>query len=402
MSLEDKNIDQLFRDAAANSKAPEYNPEYWDEVSAMLDKEQAQKRVFLWWPLGGAAITTALLILLFVSNDTAFSEKRYAKSNAYEIKSEQVTISQDQPANSTISPNAASTVHNSPKKVSQIIYKGNSPRSNKSDERNYISKRNSNVAAPNFLETNSVDLSKERALSEAAIKARKTENPEILTSSLPVEVHELVCKVHTTQKLIDRSSPFRIIAQVDLGVMENYETARPLQSGLASLAIKAEFEQSNLILRSGIGLEISSNADLIVSKRAQFYSFGLSNIQTDLSYQNMFELFIPLEFGYHHLKTRFGIGLQVNYLINTTMEMNVYEGNNLISSERFTGYNNGLNLLSGQGYLWVNHQLTSKLAVGAKIGTNLTKRFNAIAYFNESAATNPIFGQLSLNYTLFD
>jgi hypothetical protein len=402
MSLEDKNIDQLFRDAAANSKAPEYDSEYWDEVSAILDKEQPQKRMLMWWTFGGAAITTALLILLFVSNDTAFSEKRYTKSNAYEIKPEQVTINHDQPANSAISPHSVSTVHDSPTEVIPVMDEGNSTRSNGSDERNYISKSNTNLTEPSLLETNSVDLSKERAISETSIKARKAVNPEMLMSSLPVKVHELVCKVNTTHKLIDRSSPFRLIAQVDLGVMENYETARPLQSGLASLSIKAELEKSNLIFRSGVGLEISSNADLIVSKRAQFYSFGLSNIQTDLSYQNMLELFIPLEFGYHHYKTRFGIGLQANYLINTTMEMNVYEGNDLISSERFTGYNNGLNLLSGQGYLWVNHQFTSKLAVGAKIGTNLTKRFNDIAYFNESAATNPIFGQLSLNYTLFE
>ena len=402
MSLEDKNIDQLFRDAAANSKAPEYSPKYWEEMSAMLDAEQPQKRILLWWTFGGIAVATILLTLLFTQNGTLTEEKRYAKSKPFEIKPEWVKTNGDQQSNSTSATVDVSAINSRVLKSNQVQETETLSHSIEQDEKINIDENSVKKLADKADHLDQVGLSIDEIIPETSIEERDKGITETPISSLPIKVGKIVGKASKTRKLISKSSPLRLIAQIDLGVMENYETARPLQSGLVSASIKGEFEKSNVIIRSGIGLEISSNADLIVSKRAQFYSFGLSNIQTDLSYQNMVELFIPIEFGYRLDKTRFGIGLQANYLVNTTMEMNVYQGNNLISSQRLTGYNNGLNLLSGQGYLWMNHQLTSKLAIGAKIGTNLTKRFNDITYFNESAATNPIFGQLSLNYTLFE
>src|SRR5690554_4582677 len=43
MSLEDKNIDQMFSDAAHSQKAPQYDPAYWAEMNAMLKLEMPRK-----------------------------------------------------------------------------------------------------------------------------------------------------------------------------------------------------------------------------------------------------------------------------------------------------------------------------------------------------------------------
>jgi hypothetical protein len=183
--------------------------------------------------------------------------------------------------------------------------------------------------------------------------------------------------------------------------MENYKTSRPFESGLFNLAFKAFYNKSNLILSSGLGLQVSTNSDLVVSQRAKFYGFGVVNYQTDLSYQNMYDIYIPVEIGYKHGKTSFGMGLQANYLINTTMLMQKYEDLELISSENISGFSNGLNKFSTQGYVWMSHQIGDHFSAGFKLGTSFSNRIKEGDYFNESATTNPVFGQVSLRYNIF-
>ena len=73
----------------------------------------------------------------------------------------------------------------------------------------------------------------------------------------------------------------------------------------------------------------------------------------------------------------------------------------LVKTENIQGYSNGLNKISGQGYLWLTHQLSPRFSAGVKIGTNFTNRIKEGDYFNESATTNPVFGQVSLQYNIF-
>src|SRR5690554_7796996 len=99
--------------------------------------------------------------------------------------------------------------------------------------------------------------------------------------------------------------------------MENYKTSRPYESGLIDLSLNLEGNFNGIILRTGVGAQHTSNADLILSKKAKVYGFGVTRHQRDLSYQSLFDLYIPLEFGYRINATSFGVGVQANYLINT-------------------------------------------------------------------------------------
>src|SRR5690554_5502477 len=62
MSLEDKNIDQMFSDAAHSQKAPQYDPAYWAEMNAMLNARDAKKRGFLFWAFGGTIVFAGLFL----------------------------------------------------------------------------------------------------------------------------------------------------------------------------------------------------------------------------------------------------------------------------------------------------------------------------------------------------
>lgn len=83
------------------------------------------------------------------------------------------------------------------------------------------------------------------------------------------------------------------------------------------------------------------------------------------------------------------------------MNLNVYENHKLTSSEWFTGKKNGLKSFSTQAYLWLEHSLTPRIALGLKVGTNISGRLVKNSnYFNNSSTTNPIYGQLALRFNI--
>ena len=69
MNLNDKNIDQVFRDAAQNSDAPRYDHSYWKEVNSILNNEDKRKRGFILWSVAGSIIAALLVSSLFIVND---------------------------------------------------------------------------------------------------------------------------------------------------------------------------------------------------------------------------------------------------------------------------------------------------------------------------------------------
>src|SRR5690554_225537 len=80
MSLEDKNIDQMFSDAAHSQKAPQYDPAYWAEMNAMLNARDAKKRGFLFWAFGGTIVFAGLFLSLFIFNmDLSKTQERYTQ-----------------------------------------------------------------------------------------------------------------------------------------------------------------------------------------------------------------------------------------------------------------------------------------------------------------------------------
>ena len=54
MILEDKHIDELFRNAANQSSSPEYHSSYWKEMEGLLnDSKNRRKQLLFWSSIGG-------------------------------------------------------------------------------------------------------------------------------------------------------------------------------------------------------------------------------------------------------------------------------------------------------------------------------------------------------------
>lgn len=424
MSIDNNNIDQLFRDAAHSQKAPKYDSAYWAEMNSILNAKKAKRRGFLFWAFGGSIAFSILLISLFVVNmDLNQPEKRYSQTDL----KDQMNIQNSEQVEKEI------TKHNYSNKIeetnkSEKTLSKNMVSSFQSEIPDNILKKNQNaIRVRNTSVENSFDkqdltyepenslLAKKKNTSENHVDKKSQNTEEYILNetisdndyvqSLPINAkdrfHQESNRELSKSLLKYKPKPSLIIyAKLSGGLMENYKTSRPYESGLVDFSLNFEMNFDGLLLRSGIGTQITSNADLIVSKRAKVYGLGVINHQNDLSYQNLFDLYIPLEIGYKINATSFGLGAQANYLINTAMDLNYYENHNFVKTEKYNGAREGLNSFSTQGYVWLEHQFTSRLSLGMKIGTNISGRIKNNDYFNQSATTNPIYGQFLLRFNI--
>lgn len=400
MNLDDRNIDQLFRDAAQNASAPEYRASYWNDIASMLSAVQRKRRALLLWSLGGG-VSLVLLFSILIGAGLEKAEPKYTENQSISTQTIQFTeLEKNRNAFSKIN----SKEESSDEFLTRTKLNASSKKSSISSTTSIEDYENTKFAVD--MQTDAV--SKPKIVSKTSVHVLTKFSDHLqnvnssTTESLPIREFNLIPEsVFSSNLTSTNTKKWNLHAEVNLGVMENYKTSRPFESGLMNFALKGSYKFSSIVVSSGIGLQVSTNTDLVVSQRAKYYGFGVVNYQTDLSYQNMYDLFIPVEFGYNHGKTSFGVGLQANYLVNTSMKLMEYEDNELLNSNKIEGYNNGLKKFSSQGYIWINQQITPRFSGGLKIGTNFSSRIQEGDYFNESATTNPVFGQVSLRYNIF-
>ena len=437
MSEENKNIDQLFSDAAHSESAPQYDSAYWAEMNAMLNARDKKKRGFIFWALGGSATFAMLFLSLFTLNmDVSLEKERYVRE---EINLNINNLNQSEINNAMIGENDLEQTQNSSsaaeKNISSIA-NNRGTTTNKTNNKSYIQNSNqiinpnsrtvknqfkkeiftgiykrNELASIETKKSNGTDLGnndRNKINTEGTITNKTTaEKLKVndIKMSLPYEaaynLDQVASEDITLSTFKLKAKPrYTIYAKMSGGLMEDYETSKPFESGLLNLSLNLEVNLNNVLLRSGIGTQLTSNADLIVSQRAKIYGFGVTNHQNDLSYRNLSDVYIPLEIGYQFRNSAFGVGAQINYLMTTSMDLNYIENNNLVKTEKYNGHTNGLNRVSTQGYIWFEQKITPLMALGLKVGTNISGRIKDDAYFNQSMTTNPIYGQISLRINI--
>tara|TARA_R100000951_G_C2635661_1_gene179205 strand:+ start:388 stop:1674 length:1287 start_codon:yes stop_codon:yes gene_type:complete len=426
MNLNDKNIDQLFRDAAQNSDAPRYDHSYWNEVNSMLNKEDKRKRGFLLWSIGGSVIVALLVSTLFIVNNNQNSDVQLAgdsNSNTKSFNSEHSNSNSEhnqavQAGKSQIAIDKINTTNKNITEGNTTSLAETNARIDSGNNAPSISRANNGLIDKDPIKTESTKQlplddrveHKKDIKDNQASTSNKNENtteagldknyiieslsPKVVYLSNPEVSKELLPFKLQNDKILN------VYAKLSAGLMENYETSRPFQSGLFDLSLNLEFQKDQVLLRTGLGLQATSGADLVVSQRAKVFGFGLTTYQNNLSYQSLYDLYIPIEIGYSLNNTSFGFGSQINYLLNTTMNYESLENNNVVEKDKLKGFKEGLNSFTAQGYVWLEQKISNRFVAGVKIGTSLNSRINEGRYFNESATTNPLYGQLTLRYNL--
>lgn len=457
MSEEKDNIDQVFNDAAHSQKAPQYHSSYWTEMNALLNARDAKRRALILWISGGTVVSLLLMATLFVINtDTLDTRVQYAQTNLDLETNKIISITEGSENNyreSTKSSvkNTAHTdvaVNQVQEHTSRALNQRD--RVNTSSNQSGLTTRSSIAATPSKEErvfsneevsmdnelpivvevsvnnevstdrvSNTINL--ENADEEIFIDIESPVNNEASTHrvsndinlektaeeniSLPLREISLLTQ-NALGDLLDpkvkhtSKTQLSLYAKLGGGLMENYKTRNPYQSGLLDLSLNLEARFNSILFRTGIGTQYTTHADLIVSQRAKVYGFGVENRQNDLSYQDLLDIYIPIEFGYQLNSTSFGIGAQANYLLTTRMNLNTYQDQVLTNTEKYYGNKNGLRPFSTQGYVWIEQKIFTNFSVGLKIGTNISGRIKDGKYFNQSATINPIYGQLTFRLNI--
>jgi len=422
MNLNDKNIDQVFRDAAQNSDAPRYDHSYWKEVNSILNNEDKRKRGFILWSVAGSIIAALLVSSLFIVNDkeadllvadnidsSINQSKTYSKKEAsgkeftsnqdfnkqvVSNENDKVKRLKEQPSSININnnDNKVERFANTKKLNSTVsLLPNNEDELLESDVNNIRTFENNSVENINSLKNsssikNNADLNENIATETLLPRVVKLEQSEVSGELVPFQ--------------LPMNNSINYYAKLSTGLMENYETSRPFQSGVFDLSLNIEYEKEQVLFRTGLGIQATSNADLVVSERAKVYGFGLTTHQNNLSYQSLYDIYIPVELGYSLNNTSFGFGMQMNYMLTTTMNYQSLENNIIVDEAKLKGFQEGLNALTAQGYIWLEQKLNDRFSAGVKVGTNLSSRIKEGRYFNESATTNPLYGQITLRYNL--
>lgn len=433
MMSSNKNIDQIFSDAAHSQKAPAYDSTYWNEMNAMLNARDKKRKGFFFWMLGGATVTSVLIASLFIFN-TESTDALYHRAES-NLKIETITENKELLAKNEVQNTEiqSSTTLDNNLEVSTLNTNNSNYRATQEVTTNN-NKVNGEVASTpntdksnsvyNTLENNNEFVNTEETplntndthplLTQEKISEDISEEPtqEITKEdidALPersglgiVNVLPRGNEVDNLEDEVAKTNLFPMFLKVGGGLMENYKTSRPYESGLFDISLQFEAKIKNLTLRSGFGTQMTFGADLIMSDREKLLELGVPiTMQDDLTYQTLVDVYIPVEFGIRIKNTSFGIGVQANYLASTKMTLNQYKSQILINSEEYRNYFEGLNKFTAQGYLWVEHQFIPRLHGGLRIGTHLNSRINELEYFNESSATNPIYGQFFLRFDIF-
>lgn len=423
MKLNDKNIDQIFRDAAQNSDAPRYDHSYWKEVNSMLNNEDKRKRGFILWSIAGSVVMALLVSSLFVLNNSE-SNLLLADGNSSNVNSIQnnetpnkVNSSDQSDLNQANSEKADMDEKNITQSASTInnSEKGEDITSNNTISNNTVARESLNTASlkeendtqlhsndNNRLENNSNQSKNIVSKDEVVTKSSDIDENYSIESLSPrmVYLNNLETNKELLPIILQKDKSLNFYAKLSAGLMENYETSRPFQSSVFDLSLNVEYQKEQVLFRTGLGIQATSNADIIVSERAKVYGFGLTTHQNNLSYQSLYDLYIPIEIGYSLNNTSFGFGGQMNYMFGTTMNYESLENNIVVDKDKLKGFNEGLNAFTAQGYVWLEQKISTRFVAGIKVGTNLNSRIKEGRYFNESATTNPLYGQLTLRYNL--
>ena len=433
MNLNDKNIDQLFRKGAENMEAPEYNDAYWDEMSQIIDADAKSRKKLMVWIFSGTLGAALVLLLLFLNtpqNNKSNSTIASTDKNSDEQQVEQSTSIQNQAQQSIeqLKNLDKSTQKNSSELKKQNntlpIFKDrpiststseNSPKTSvKSGNLNSLSKTNNELTSNSANESKNKSykaddshLQQKPTLSTTPSGDNENTSDEFITdvNMLPIKLITFETNDKVSSDLISLKNlmnRWRVSyhAEAAFGVSESYQnnTKSPWRYSLTGMV---RFEYSQLVINTGVGVQVESPANLQVTERAKVYGFGLKSYENILNYKSFTQLFIPLEIGYKSNNSTFGLGGQFHAIVGTKMSFTSKVNNVITAQNDFKNHLAGLNRYSGNFYLWIDQQLTDKISAGVRVGSAVGTRIADSHYFNKITNEQPIFGQLTLKYQLF-
>lgn len=423
MKLNDKNIDKIFKDAAAAQDTPKFKEEYWSEMESIIDENKSKSKLPIY--LGSIAVLGVLFSLGYFLNSSPKEsyERNEILLSKNEISQEETDeLSKSGGVSDNLTPNSFTDTEDEAENTDSKNDVTESteeslPKSNKSKE---SFKKESNSARNDLfakktddtININTTDKSSKNhddyQVNEEGRLNKSVDNDEAQSddiSRLSPREKALTSDLEENKNLIplnNRIKPnFKFGIEGGLTFAESYQ-GNTASSSRFSLASIASMNWNNIVVRSGVGISHEKANNLKLRQSSTVYGMNATEYENTLHYNTFTELFIPLEIGYRFHNTTFGIGGQASLLMGTKMTHDSRVNGELIESRSLRNRKDALNTVIGGGYLWVHQHLSRKVEAGVKIGKAFRGRVYDSGFDHNISKPNPIFGQIYVNFTIFD
>lgn len=387
MKLEDKHIDDLFRDAANQSSAPEYHSSYWKEMEGLLnDSKKRRKGLLLWSGFGGVMMIGLISVLIL----SISSEAKYNKVNLALAADAFDATNLNQFNSSSL---AATEISNNVSfTIKKIV----------ASEETSIAKEEVNRQYNGQAALESIDNQNNAPLAD--LKPIEVDQLHLFPINLGFNLERLNSEsneLHFQPKSFSSQNPFTTSFEIGAGLSQVYDNSRS-HPKLFNAAVKLDYKLNNFLFSAGLGVIVEQNPGITVSARAQVYGFGVTNFEHSLNYKTLVDVAIPLQGAYQSGKNTFGIGAQLRYLANSSMRFESKQNGETISANNLSGLTTGLNPINVDAYSFYERSISQKISLGLRITQQLTSRIANDKYFNNLDRTKTLNGQVYLKYSLFN
>lgn len=450
MSLTDKDIDQLFREAANSAPQVEFKEAYWDEMNDFLDQEQKNKRgIYSMLSIGILALI-GIGSLLLIPNQNKYNNGTLAENIdtptfrssdnlfAIDANDKHTKISKRVDEKSSFTSSELDQVDEVKMAVTnKVVASRTITRKSAQASRKPLQQSNApslSIPSKSYLSTDKVDKHERRKIetvsvplvsidktndasvsnpetsantaTSSVLNSEQTENtqierlsinsPSYLTNSFSNNANGIgdLINAKTLETLKDR-----LYVELGAGLADNYNDELSGRSMVFNGAINYEFRKNWLRVRTGIGANLTTNVNITYHNAAKVYDFGSRNSSNELVYKDLYDLYLPIEIGAYFNKVSFGVGYKYNFLNHSRAEFSTYDDGGLVENGVYYGLTEGLKENTSSAYFFIERNISGRVDLGIKMGTYLNSRASLSDQFELIGENiDPKYGFVYLKY----
>lgn len=386
MSWTDKEIDELFQNAAKEKQSFVYKGEYWGEMESLLPEKKTGRDLL--WIVSSMIFGTVLIGAMLRSPANDSSENiLVSENNANETELSREVFEQA-PLNEE--DNAPITKYEDTKLTGTI------------NEKDVPSTNDIENSIP-VIENTKYKLDDESSDVNAMTSMHETVGSPINSlkalpySTLDYNVNELLS---LQQAIASTSHAFYL--QSVVGASQSLLQPSTAMSGSFGIGAGYALRKGDLVFNGGVNLIISSQSDLYLTRTAKVYGFGSSFYTYNFNYRQLFELEGNFELGYQLNRSEFKVGIRPSYLLSAKVNISSDSDNaqDIMSEEKQVySFTDGLRRFGIRPTIGYAFHLKPDLELGLNMGVQLMTKVDP-NYIQGDPRKFALDGQLYLRKNL--
>jgi hypothetical protein len=416
---QENEFDNAFKERVGNMNF-EFNPAYWDEMSALLDSKQKKRGLLFWWISAGSVAAVLLLVgvVYFMGQE---SQKQWAGfvnenhetplncTNTETTLIERVECSRHEnisrpaetenpntnhdwsmdnvshhsdvagtsPNRSAVSSGLNTNASNISGSSRGTSYRGRGLQSGSDFAQGNNTNNAGTLASQNSAQNNREDKYQEQTThtNSSPIFDDLTYNRMDDLSALPIQTQNVdLAKID--EDLVKPRGTFHS----HVGIVAGTTFGRSLQAqggavgGLGShLGLRFYFAGKNgFQVNTGLSFGVNQIKGLVYEEHRTIFGYNQYDVVNTIKYQSMLTANVPIYLGYEGYRFSVAGGLRLNYIMNT--KGRVYTWDNSVYDQSIWGYAHGIKYFNMALGFEATYQLARRWDLGLSFDIDLSSR----------------------------